>query len=260
MTIIAGQARQPDTNTLLNAAFRYAEAGWPVFPVVPGEKIPATPHGLLDATTDPARIRQWWDAEPFNLAVATGAPGPDVLDVDVKDGGKAWAAFNQLKRAGLLAGATALVRTRSGGLHVYFAGSSQRNAAAIGGVPLDFRSAGGYVLAPPSVVDGGTYEVIEHRAANGTFDLDAARRLLDPPKPARPRGAPATGDVSRLAAWVANLQEGSRNSGLFWAACRATEAGYLAELDALVTAGMEAGLDEREARRTVASAARVAAR
>jgi hypothetical protein len=258
LSIVAVQARQPDTDTFLTAALRYAAAGWPVFPCQAGAKVPATSHGLKDATTNPAQIREWWSGQPYNVAIATGAPGPDVLDVDVKDSGKAWAAYNRLKRAGLLAGASALVRTRSGGLHVYFTGTDQRNAAGIGAVPLDFRAAGGYVLAPPSVVDGGTYEVIEHRAAGGTFNLAAARRLLDPPKPPRPPGAPVSGDVGRLAAWVANLEEGTRNTGLFWAACRAAEAGH--DLDQLVSAGMEAGLDGAEARRTVASAARVAAR
>ena len=46
-------------------------------------------------------------------------------------------------------GAAAYVRTPSGGLHAYFRGSGQRN----GHLPahhLDFRSHGGYILAPPS--------------------------------------------------------------------------------------------------------------
>lgn len=248
----------PSIPSLRHAALRYAESGWPVFPCRPGEKVPATAHGFKDATTSQAGISEWWSPVPYNVAIATGSPGPDVLDIDVKASGAAWAAYNRLKRAGLLAGALALVRTRSGGLHVYFAGSGQHNAAGLGGVPLDFRAAGGYVLAPPSVVDGSAYEVIEHRGTGARFDLAAARRVLDPPKPARPRRAPVTGDVGRLAGWVARLEEGHRNAGLFWAACRAAEAGH--ELDALVSAGITAGLDEAEARRTVDSAARSVAR
>ena len=57
--------------------------GWPVFPCQPGQKIPATPHGYRDATTDPEQITDWFARHPGrNLAIATGAPGPDVLDVD----------------------------------------------------------------------------------------------------------------------------------------------------------------------------------
>ena len=39
----------------LEAAQRYADAGWPVFPLIPGEKVPVTKHGFRDATTDPDR-------------------------------------------------------------------------------------------------------------------------------------------------------------------------------------------------------------
>ena len=44
------------TSTVLSHALACAERGWPVFPCRPGEKTPATEHGHLDATTDPAQI------------------------------------------------------------------------------------------------------------------------------------------------------------------------------------------------------------
>jgi hypothetical protein len=50
---VTGQER---ANARLAAALRYAQAAWPVFPCVPGEKVPATRHGFLDATTDPDKI------------------------------------------------------------------------------------------------------------------------------------------------------------------------------------------------------------
>jgi hypothetical protein len=192
------------------------------------------------------------------VAIATGSPGPDVLDVDVKPDGSGFPAFNRLKEAGLLAGALALVRTPSGGLHAYYAGTAQPN----GKLPrhhLDFRGDGGYVLAPPSRVHGKRYELLDHRpGTGGQIDWQAIRRLLDPPRPARRRGRRA-GDLARLVAWVGHLHEGDRNDGLYWAACRAAETGH-DDLGVLVDAAILAGLSPAEAERTVASAARRTAR
>ena len=142
----------------LRQALAYARRGWPVFPCQPGQKIPATRHGYRDATTDPEQITGWFTRHPDrNLAIATGAPGPDVLDVDVHGpAGNGYAALGRLHCAGLLEGAYGYVRTPSGGLHIYFTGTAQRSGH-LAAHHVDFRSAGGYVLAPPSQVDGHPY-------------------------------------------------------------------------------------------------------
>jgi hypothetical protein len=230
-----------------------------VFPCKADSKEPDTPHGFKDATTDPRRIRIWWTAAPeSNVAIATGAPGPDVLDVDQKPDGDGWAAFNRLKRAGLLAGARAIIRTRSGGLHVYFAGTAQ-SCGRLVRHHLDFKATGGYVIAPPSTVGGSPYEVLDHRpGAAGRLDWPAVRRLLEPVSGAR-RPPAGRGDISSLVTWVGKQREGNRNDALFWAACRAVESGHDTELDALAEAAVLAGLPEDEAHRTTASAARKAA-
>ena len=233
-----------------------------VFPCKPDQKAPDTAHGFKDATIDPAVIAKWWPpGSQRNVAIATGAPGPDVLDVDVKPDGSGFAAFNRLKRAALLTGARALVRTPSGGLHAYYAGTSQPSARLVRHY-LDFKAAGGYVLAPPSVVDGRPYELLDRRQSVASIDWQAVRRLLDPPRPVRPSGhvrpGPGAG-TDALAAWVARRTKGNRNCGLYWAACRLAEAGRLdADAGQLIDAAVQAGLDENEARRTVASAARKA--
>lgn len=241
------------------AALSYAAAGWPVFPCKPGQKAPDTAHEFKDATTDPAVIRGWWQAGPDrNPAIATGVPAADVIDVDVKPDGSGFAAFNRLKQAGMLAGARAIVRTPSGGLHVYFAGTSQPCGRLVRHF-LDFKAAGGYVLAPPSVVGGKPYELLDHRRGDdGRLDWQAVVRLLDPPLPPRRPGRSAGSRA--LVAWVAGLGEGNRNADLFWAACRLAEAGSPSgDLEQLAAAAVQAGLSEDEARRTVASAARKAA-
>jgi hypothetical protein len=189
------------------------------------------------------------------VAIATGTPGPDVLDVDVHQSGNGFAAFNRLKREGLLDGARAYIRTPSGGLHAYFAGSEQGN----GRLPaqhLDFRGRGGYVVAPPSRVEERPYELVTTARRRGGVDWEAVTRLLEPERLQHREHATSERptEVSRLAAWVERLQEGNRNDGLFWAACRALEAGQT--LDPLAEAARNTGLTEREIRRTLISAER----
>jgi hypothetical protein len=242
------------------AAHEYAARGWPVFPCRAGRKEPATPHGFKDATTDQERIRRWWSRHPdANVAIATGAPGPDVLDVDVKADGNGFGAFDRLKRAGLLAGAVALVRTRSGGLHAYFAGTDQ-GCRGLRRHFLDFKAAGGYVLAPPSIVEGRPYELLDWRHVGRPLDWPTVARLLDPPRPAPwPRRSGRAG-VQALAAWL-ERQPDHVNDALYWAACRAAEAGSTEDdCAALVEAAIRAASEwpaeqvRRDSERTVRSA------
>jgi Bifunctional DNA primase/polymerase, N-terminal len=245
------------TDARLRRALAFAECGWPVFPCQSGQKIPATRHGYLDATTDERQITRWFTRHPdWNLAVATGAPGPDVLDVDQHGkAGNGFAAFNRLARAGLLDGASAYVATPSGGLHAYFTGTGQRN----GHLPvhhLDFRSTGGYVLTPPSQVGGKPYQLVKTLDGEGGLEWATVAQVLEPPKQQQrpePRQALNT-DVSRLASWVARQEQGNRNAGLFWAANRALEADRAADLSPLAVAARQAGLEEREIGRTLDSA------
>ena len=194
------------TGATLRQALAYAAHSWPVFPCHVGQKTPATAHGYRDATTDEHQITRWFSRNPrWNLAIATGAPGPDVLDIDDHGpAGNGYAAFATLSKAGLLDGAAAYVRTPNGGLHAYFRGSDQRN----GHLPaqhLDFRSRGGYVLAPPSLVDGKPYQLIRTVEADGALDWAEVTGLLQPQRQIarrQPRPAPDH-DLSHLARWVA---------------------------------------------------------
>src|SRR5712691_11498641 len=253
-----------DEDRNLRAAQAYARARWPVFPLIPGEKVPLSrTHGFQDASTDPGRIADWWGRNPGrNVGIATGRPGPDVLDVDQHgEAGNGFGAFGRLQRAGLVTGASALVRSPGGGFHAYYAGTEQRS----GKLPahhLDFRAQGGYIVAPPSRVGGKAYELASREGGVAALDWTAVRDLLEPQRE-RQRGPQPAGDkradVARLAAFVARQQHGNRNDGLFWAACRAHEAGQLddpAAAEGLVAAALMSVLrcDEREARRTTESA------
>lgn len=248
---------------MASRALAYARRGWPVFPCRADSKQPATRHGFHDATIEPDQIRWWWQRQPAaNVAIATGVPGPDVLDVDDRGtAGNGFGAYDRLARAGLLRSAGDFVATPGGGLHVYFSGSYQPS----GRLPrqhLDFKAVGGYVLAPPSHVDGRPYKLVTCSSLpSGGLDWRAATALLDSVRRLPTLSVPsATDDVGHLAAWVERLQEGNRNSGLFWAACRAVEAGRFSCLDELAAAAARTGLSKREISRTIASARRAVQR
>lgn len=142
---------------LLAAALDYAARGFAVFPVA--GKRPRTPHGLKDASRDPAEIAAWWEKWPgAGVAIRTGAASDlVVLDVDGEDGADALAELE--RRHGALP-ATASVTTRRG-CHYYFRhpGGDLPNTAGKIGANVDTRGDGGYVVAAPSPhPSGGFYE------------------------------------------------------------------------------------------------------
>lgn len=255
---------------LPDAAVRLAEAGVPVFPCVPGGKSPLTHEGFHEATTNLRRIRSWWRwMPPANIGVPTGdASGVEVVDVDRKPAGSGFGAFERARRAGLVDGWLALVRTPSGGMHAYYAADPDRRQASweAAKARVDFRGTGGYVIVPPSVVEvaddlrapyaliGGPQGRVSPVDAGALRDLIAPRPALVPYR----RDANAPADAERLAGWVAARAEGERNRGLFWAACRMAEAGASPEAThgALGPAAERAGLPPREVAVTIRSAYR----
>lgn len=248
-----------DPTLLAYAALAYAASGWPVFPCLPDAKAPhgrLVPRGCKDATTDLDKLAGWWRSYPdANVAIATGAPGPDVVDIDTKHGAPGMESLARLRRAGLLAGACRLVATPSGGVHLYYAGTTQTNAS-LRRHGVDFRSRGGYVIAAPSTVAGVEYQVTDIRPLGPPVDFGRIRRFLDPPTPAPPADV-RRGSAAGLARWLAGVPEGGRNNALYWACRRAVEEGH--DLAPLVAAAVAAGLPELEAHRTAASARRTGA-
>lgn len=131
---------------IVNAALYYASIGLHVFPLQPRSKIPHKgTRGCLEATDDPEVIAGWWRKWPeSNVAIATGHL-VDVIDIDGPLGVKSWAMFDDLPEP------LGVVSTpRAGGSHLYVPASGDGNSAGI--FPgIDYRGAGGYVVAPPSV-------------------------------------------------------------------------------------------------------------
>ena len=74
---------------LLQAALSYANRGWHVFPLQPRSKVPATHHGVKDATTDVDRIQNWWTdiraAAALSLMLFGGLRVSDVAGLEIDD-------------------------------------------------------------------------------------------------------------------------------------------------------------------------------
>ncbi|MGW6454829.1 bifunctional DNA primase/polymerase [Streptomyces sp. NPDC055078] len=235
-------------------------------------------HGVHDATADPAAVRALFAAAPWatGYGIACGRPphhliGID-LDVRAADGsGRVADSLSALQQLALrhlfTIPETVTVLTPSGGRHLWLTGPSGvvvPNSASRLAPGIDVRGAGGYLVGPGSVSAQGAY-----RLAPGSTGLAPAPcprallRLVTPParpqRPAHPgsrppHDSPGTG----LVQFVLTAHEGQRNTRLFWAACRAYENGIGATLaDALTEAAVLAGLTEREARATIASADRL---
>lgn len=133
---------------LLDAALKYIQWGWPVFPLKTCSKQPATRNGFKDATTDPDRVRVWWERHPdSNIGLPTGIRF-DVIDIDVPHGPT---SFSELIDDGLVPDVHGQVATSSGGLHLYIPPTGDGNRAGIE-PGIDYRGAGGYVVAPPSTL------------------------------------------------------------------------------------------------------------
>lgn len=150
--------RQRPVN-LGTAARDYAAAGIAVFPIQPTGKRPLTGHGFKDATTESDQIGDWWQQWPdANIGLPTGLSF-DVIDIDGRDG---IATMYSGDRA-LIDTVTVLgvaLTSRDAGRHLYVPVSGEGNKTAI--YPgVDYRGAGGYVVAPPSVgVNGRRYQWI----------------------------------------------------------------------------------------------------
>ena len=261
-------------STLLDAALDYAAAGWHVFPLSPGAKIPLPEsHGVLDATTDPEQIRAWWAKTPAaNIGVNCGRSNLVVVDLDMKDDRNGLASWDVLCREHGLELTTLAATTPSGGRHLFFhyAGTDISNSANKLGPGVDIRAGNGYVLIAPSEVGGKPYGW-SHAADDGIAPLPSVLvQLLTEPRPqpapvitgpphhagVSPYGQAAlVGELARLA----QAQEGERNDMLnrcAFALGQLVAGGELAQTeveDTLLATAMDRGLPQREAEKTIAS-------
>lgn len=164
------------------AALAYASKGWPVFPcnhlldippdpergIMGGKrcKKPLTPHGFMDATTDPIQIATWWRRWPNALIGTPAGSKTGVwvldLDLDLEKGKDGLTDLANLEREHGPVPETLTVRTPRGGQHRYFPRDATRpirNSTGRLAKGIDTRGEGGYVILPPSKrADGATYQ------------------------------------------------------------------------------------------------------
>ncbi|CAN5679918.1 bifunctional DNA primase/polymerase [soil metagenome] len=141
-----------DSQTVQRAAHRYATAGIPVLPV--SGKVPLTPRGLTDATTQASKLGFWFrNYAGAGVAIACGHELRSgghllILDVDVRHDGDS--SVEELEAVNGELPTTWTVRTPSGGWHYYY--RSQEPAQTRHGFRpgLDLQGIGVYCVAPPS--------------------------------------------------------------------------------------------------------------
>ncbi|WP_344573389.1 bifunctional DNA primase/polymerase [Actinoplanes palleronii] len=243
------------------AALAYARHGIPVLPVhtpaqggvcscargarcdSPG-KHPRLRHGLTEASTDPHVITLWWTHWPqANVGLRTGV----VMDVADVDSAQGWHGLRHLLGDEMPPGPQ--VRTGGGGRHLWFQPTGHGNRVHL--VPgLDWRGAGGYVLAPPSRHVAGTGYTWIRRPGSALPVIPAPLRDLiagPPPAPPQPIAHPdryAEVVLEAESDRVARAAVGCRNDTLNRAAFA---------LGRFVGAGL---LDAGEVHRELAAAAR----
>ncbi len=169
---------------MLEEALIYAAQGWPVFPLMPRSKAPATTHGFKEAATDEGQVRAWWGQNPaYNIGLRTGDTF-FVVDVDVRDNGdKSLKLFPPLP-------VTLTANTGGGGQHYLFRMPTPdthfRSKLWEG---IDIKGVGGYIVAPPSVhPNGGVYEWVDYEAMIAPAPDWLLRVLTPPPMPTRVMG------------------------------------------------------------------------
>jgi hypothetical protein len=152
------------------------------------------PNGSSDATNDIAAIRRWFDAGGPSeglpgIGVACRGSQIAILDLDLSDG---VSAEELLQRCEELVGEplpdTAMVRTGSGGLHIWFRDEMEevpqgtnllKNAVLPGNrqlIGVDTRSArgNGFIVAPPSFYPLDDGETVQYEWVKSTDLADAS--------------------------------------------------------------------------------------
>ena len=250
------------TSPVLRQALAYAARGWPVFPCQPGQKTPATAHGYLDATTDPAADHRLVRPPPA-AATWPSPPAPPAPTSSTSTSAARPATGSPPSPGSATPGcSTAPPPTSAPPAAACTSTSPAPASAAATCPPATWTSCPPAATSwprPPRSAAGPT-GLLATPGRPRPLDWAAVTALLHPqrqPRQPQPRQGQAPGrDLDHLARWVAAQPEGNRNAGLFWAANRALETDPAADLSPLAAAARQAGLADPEITRTLDSARR----
>jgi hypothetical protein len=153
----------------LNKALFYASKGLYVFPcrekyegtyfskrlnakVNADPKMPRTPYGLKDATTDRQQIISWWSKKGWeNSAIGVNCGASKLFVIDIDTHGKN--GFDQYMKLGISDEGAYHSITANGGLHIIYSdpnGIGTTHTRELLGI--DTRGVGGYIVMPPSFI------------------------------------------------------------------------------------------------------------
>lgn len=165
---------------MIEMVHSYVNKGWAVFPCK--NKIPLTAHGYKDASRDLETVNRMFAEHPnANVAIATGkVSGIFVVDIDVKNDAGGDDSLRELEQDHGELPHTVEAITWSGGRHIFFKYPERGIGCKTGVRPgIDIRGDGGYVIAPPSVIDGKSYAWEVSHLPDETMIADAPEWLLD---------------------------------------------------------------------------------
>ena len=157
-------------SSIKEAALKYAERGWPIFPCR-ADKTPYTKNGVLDATTSRDAVEEMWTKWPMaNIGLAVGRAEMATLDLDP---GYDMAVLEA--NVGPIPDTKLIVSTPRDGLHLYLGiGSKEIVAPSASKLAphVDVRSFNSYTLLPPSRTADGEYTwVSEGKPAYRTDEI-----------------------------------------------------------------------------------------
>jgi hypothetical protein len=250
---------------------RYRALNWPIFPLRPREKTPATSHGFKDATADRAVWARWFSNGDAGIGLPTGiTSGIAVIDIDPRNGGEESLVKIEAEHGPLPE--SAVSDTGGGGRHLlYLVDQPLRSFKLAPGI--DLKVDGGYIVLPPSIHPSGALYRWASSCEPDALPIaplpDWCRR-----RPRRPSSAvehkmaadPETAGeryfvavVGRLRDDLLNTPAGSRNNSLNRAAFAVGQLAGLTSknvewaLSCLRAAATAAGLDDHEIQRTIQS-------
>jgi len=234
-------------NPLQEAVNNYHHQGFSVIPVSGDSKVAAVKWETYQERRPTAdELKSWFSNGHHNLAIVCGAVSGGLAVLDIDD----TALADQLADDVPLRAETTMIRTPRGGLHIYAIetnAESRNDSFDVPGRHIgDLRANGGYVLVPPSSINGREYSILSNTSILSVpdahewvvgllkaYDIEVPDQLREP---------------LNIAQAVDEMHEGNRNDSLFRTLSKLRGAGLnKEELETFAyQTGRGAGLEDRE--------------